>query len=201
MSLYRAYFVPEGMDPAGEFVATDERVPWVTGQPGSKFCCTYMDTTGKTWNWTLGGYLSGETPRERCNRRLQGVWGGWTSAWIVVGAKKGECPRNLTPPDWKQGYGRYCGPFRRANCASSTPSPSDPPLDTLDLACFHHDCCLVTIDKWLDSCHHRKCNAEFCDALRKVDCSKSPTPKECEWYRAKAITLTCLTLQFPIHLP
>ena len=204
MSLYRAYFVPGGMDPFGEFTqVNDDRAPWVTAEPGSKFCCTYKDTTGKTWSWTLGGFSHGETPWERCNRRLQGVWGGWTSAWFVVGAKKGECPKNLTPPDfWTQGYGSFCGPTRRGYCTSNgLPHPWDPPLDALDLACFRHDCCVGTVDEWLDQCNHRDCNEIFCQALLAVDCSKSPTPKECEWYRAKAATLTCGTIGFPVKLP
>jgi hypothetical protein len=101
MSQYRAYFVPGAVDPIGEYLVarTNDDYPWVSAEPGSKFCCTYKESWGKIWSWTLDGISLGETPMERCKRRMQGVWGGWTTSWRVVSAKKGECPRRLKEPD------------------------------------------------------------------------------------------------------
>ena len=132
MSQYRAYFVPGAVDPIGEYLVarTNDDYPWVSAEPGSKFCCTYKESWGKIWSWTLDGISLGETPMERCKRRMQGVWGGWTTSWRVVSAKKGECPRRLKEPDiFTQGYERFCGPTRAANlcdCTNGKPSAGAP---------------------------------------------------------------------------
>ena len=186
MSFYRAYFVPGGIDPDGE----------------KKVCCTFcvrriftgIPGTLKCWNENVET-KPGEMAGASCRRRAKD---GWVD-WMFVGVSPWSC---VEPPSTvTQGYGRYCGPFRMSTYADcQTLTPTEPPIDDVDLACFYHDCCVATLDQWLDRCHHRTCNTLFCQALATADCSKSPNPISCEWYRIKAMYLTCNTLDglFPI---
>jgi RHS repeat-associated protein len=86
------------------------------------------------------------------------------------------------PPRRPAGYGRYCGPTRRAVCnADGTPvpprrgGPNEPPRDALDEACMRHDCCLMrrpTVFEtiWRICLDFSPCNDELCFAARNFDC-------------------------------
>jgi RHS repeat-associated protein len=77
-------------------------------------------------------------------------------------------------------YGNWCGP-------RSGPSP---PIDEVDAACKKHDYCLATWKEFINPCKQFSCNRDFCNSIRKADCSKSPNPSECRQEKGE-IMATC----------
>ena len=88
------------------------------------------------------------------------------------------------------GHGHFCGPARRAICATNGPpgvpagTPINPaPIDSLDAACAIHDCCLAgPKDVWKELCGKTPCNSSLCKAAAAVNCETDhPDNVELRW--------------------
>jgi RHS repeat-associated protein len=197
MNLYRAYFVPGQTDPQGL----------------RKVCCTFRKTTfgikicprlhvgftTKEWDQTVDKGIS-ESPAQACAR----VANAETPPWKVIRILNWGC-HEVTE------YGQYCGRVRTPN--PNIPNQCNfwtvllgrinpPPIDDVDMCCFLHDCCLPNlIPEWMDTCHHKECNEAFLTCLARANCSKSPTPIDCEVFKLKAMILVKATICTSWPLP
>jgi RHS repeat-associated protein len=94
------------------------------------------------------------------------------------------------------------------------PPPGGGPIDSLDKCCMEHDKCYRCLDPrpstWeivrVIICRvpwNRRtgpCDAELCRcAIQDVDCSKSPNPRECSFWRIGIIAIFCRVYELFLH--
>ncbi len=181
MSVYRGYLLIAGIDPEGTVCVCHCEVTDFTNGPSRRTYHQFM----------LGPGITKDEARLRCDRictrNNRKYKGSYSSKFHALEG----CEANATLTS----YGKYCGPLRKVPitscCHDAAILEKVEPIDELDLACAHHDCCVAIKEKWFDRSHHFFCNRQFCSRLFDVDCNRSFNPRICRTYRFDAMVLVC----------